>query len=375
MRVLVSGGGTAGHIYPALAVAEVLRAAGPDDVAFVGTPRGLEARLVPEAGVRFFGLPAKGFDRSKPLSLAVALAVLAVSVVRAVGLVLRFSPDAVLGFGGYVSIPVGIAAALCRVPLVLHEQNSVPGLANRLLARWARTVGVTYESSIEHLARANRVVVTGNPVRAEVLGSERDRGREMLAVPEGATMLLVFGGSRGARHINDVFARHAERLTELRDIWVVHVAGREEAASVRERVGAAGVDTSRYQVLEYIDDMGSALAAADLVVARAGATSIAEITALGRPAVLVPYPYATDDHQTTNARTVEDAGGAVVVADSALDEPEFIEAVTNLLVDEGTRANMSAASMSLGHPDAASQVASLVREVVSGRRTLDKELT
>ncbi|MDZ4064570.1 MAG: undecaprenyldiphospho-muramoylpentapeptide beta-N-acetylglucosaminyltransferase, partial [Coriobacteriia bacterium] len=371
----VSGGGTAGHIYPALAVAEVLRAAGPDDVAFVGTPQGLEARLAGEAGVRFFGLPAKGFDRSKPLSLLVAVAVLAVSAVRAAGLLRRFRPDAVLGFGGYVSIPVGIAAVVCRVPLVLHEQNSVPGLANRLLARWSRVVAVTYESSAQRLPGAVRVVVTGNPVRAEVLASGRDRGREMLGVPGSATMLLVFGGSRGARHINEVLARHAGRLTDLRDIYVVHVAGREEADSVRERVGALGVGTGRYQVLEYIDEMGSALAAADLVIARAGATSIAEITALGRPAVLVPYPYATDDHQTTNARTVEEAGGALVVADTALDGPEFIEAVTDLLVDAGTRATMSAASKSLGHPDAAGRVASLVTEAAFERGRIDKEKT
>lgn len=358
-----------------MAVAAVLRAVGPDDVAFVGTPRGLEARLVSEAGVRFFGLPAKGFDRSKPLSLLVAVAVLGVSAVRAVGLLARFRPNAVLGFGGYVSIPVGIAAVVCRVPLVLHEQNSVPGLANRLLARWSRAVAVTYEDSAGYLARSAQVVVTGNPVRAEVLASGRDQGREMLGVPGDATMLLVFGGSRGARHINDVLARYAGRLTDLRDVYVVHIAGRDEAASVRERVGGLGVDPVRYQVLEYIDEMGSALAAADLVIARAGATSIAEITALGRPAVLVPYPYATDDHQTTNARTVEEAGGALLVADSALDGPEFIEAVTDLLVDAGTRATMAAASKSLGHPDAAERVASLVAEAASGQGRIDWEKT
>lgn len=339
-------------------MAERLRAEGHNDVDFVGTPHGLEARLVPEAGVRFFALPARGFDRSKPFSLVIALMIIALSTVRAIALVIRQRPDVVIGFGGYVSIPVGLAALVTRRPLVLHEQNSVPGLANRVLSRWAHTIAVTYDSSARHFTRPDHVTLTGNPVRPAVLRADRMSGRLRFGIPESATMLLVFGGSRGARHINTVIARSKDALLAVANVHVVHVAGPAEHDAVTELLGAAD---QRYHVVDYINDMGSALAASDLVVARAGATSIAEITALGRPSVLVPYPYATDDHQTGNARGVQESGGAIVFADADIDDPAFIKTVTNLLADSSARATMAAAAARLGHADAADRVSVLIR--------------
>lgn len=362
MRVLMSGGGTAGHVYPALTVAARL-AEEHDDVAFVGTPNGLEARLVPEAGVAFIGLPARGFDRSRPWTLVTSSAIIAVSTVRAWRLIGRWRPDVVLGFGGYVSIPVGIAASLRRVPLVLAEQNSVPGLANRFLSRWAKRVGATYEESAALFRHPDRVVVTGNPVRPAVLASSAAGGRARFGLPGDATVLLAFGGSRGARHLNQALVGLRDRLLAIPGLEVVHVAGRDEAASVRDALAAAGGDgEGRWRVLEYIDDMGAALASADLVLARAGATSIAEITALGKPALLVPYPYATDDHQTKNAAACLQHGAAVVVADADLDRERFGDTLVELLSDPGSRATMAAASRALGRPDAAMRVARLARE-------------
>lgn len=347
-------------------MAEELRAGGRDEVLFIGTPDGLEARLVPEAGVAFVGLPAKGFDRSRPLSLVTALFVLAASTIRAHRMLGRERPAVVAGFGGYVSIPVGLAAVMRGVPLVLHEQNSVPGLANRVLSRWAHAVGITYEGSARHLHRPGRAALTGNPVRRAVLAADRRQGRQLLGVPDEATMLLVFGGSRGARHINNAVVAGGARLLAADDVHVVHVAGREEVESVRGALERAGLpDTGRYHVLDYLDDMGSALAAADLVLSRAGATSIAEITALGRPAILVPYPHATDDHQTLNARAVVDAGAGRLVADADLDDPSFIETVTSLLGDPKARATMAAASAALGRPDAGARVAAMVRDAAA----------
>jgi len=343
-------------------VAEELRAAGRDEVLFVGTPQGLEARLVPEAGISFIGLPAKGFDRSKPLSLITALVQLAGSTYRAMGLLRRERIDVVAGFGGYVSLPVGLAAVLTRTPLALHEQNSVPGLANRVLSRWARSVAITYETSRSHLRVPDRAVLTGNPVRDSVLAADPLRGREALGIPHDALLLLVFGGSRGARHLNQVVVEARERWLAVPGAAIVHIAGRDEAAAVSARLLQLGGDADgRYQVLDYVDDMGSLLAAADIIVARAGATSIAEITALGKPSVLVPYPYATDDHQTLNAAALVDAGAALVFADAVIDEPEFIDRVTELLADPARRATMSAASAALGRPDAAASVAGCIR--------------
>jgi UDP-N-acetylglucosamine--N-acetylmuramyl-(pentapeptide) pyrophosphoryl-undecaprenol N-acetylglucosamine transferase len=355
----LSGGGTAGHIYPALTVADRLRAEG-HEVAFVGTPDGLEARLAAEAGVVFFGVPARGFDRARPHTLVTSSLLMMGSTLKARRLIGSWRPDVVLGFGGYVSLPVGLAARTRRVPLVLHEQNSVPGLANRVLSRWAVSVGVTYEGSAGHLRDPGRAVVTGNPVRGAVLEADRDRGRRMLGLDPDAVVLLVFGGSRGARHLNDTFASLAPRLSTVPTLQVVHVAGRIEAASVAERV-ASTVDGSwqGYHVLDYIDEMGDAIAAADLVVARAGATSIAEITAIGRASVLVPYPYATDDHQTLNARAVAEAGGAVVVPDAGLDDEAFVATVLELLEDEPRRTAMASSAASLARRDAGVRVAAL----------------
>lgn len=350
-----------------MTVAERLRAGG-HEVAFVGTPDGLEARLVPEAGITFHSVPARGFDRARPVTLITSSALLLGSLVRARRLIRTWRPDVVFGFGGYVSLPVGFAALTRGVPLVLHEQNSVPGLANRVLSRWARAVGVTYEASIAHLVHPERAVVTGNPVRDAVLRADGERGRRALGLELDGTVLLIFGGSRGARHLNDTFAAMAPHLAAVPSLQVVHVAGRIEAASVAERVASElGDVVGRYHVADYIDGMGDAIAAADLIVARAGATSIAEITAIGRAAVLVPYPYATDDHQTLNARTVAEAGGAVVFSDADIDGESFAQSVMELLGDAGRREEMARAAASLGRRDADERVAALATRVGAPR--------
>lgn len=334
-----------------------------DEVSFVGTPDGLEARLVPEAGVSFRGLHARGFDRAKPWTLVTATARIAASAITAWRWMGTERPDVVMGFGGYVSIPVGLAAVVRGIPLVLHEQNSIPGLANRVLSRWARSVGVTYAESIEHLARPTRAIVTGNPVREAILAADGAAGRASLGVPADAVLLLAFGGSRGARHLNSALVGLRDELLAVDGLHIVHVAGPLEADTVKAALDVAGGDGGgRWQVLEYIADMGSVMAAADLVLARAGATSIAEITVLGKPAVLVPYPYATDDHQTRNAATMVAHGAAVLVSDGELDCERFGLELIGLLGDAERRASMAAASAELGRPDAAERVAAMAAD-------------
>jgi UDP-N-acetylglucosamine--N-acetylmuramyl-(pentapeptide) pyrophosphoryl-undecaprenol N-acetylglucosamine transferase len=366
VRILLSGGGTAGHIYPALTVASLLVENGHDDVLFVGTPDSLESRLVPEAGVAFRAVSSRGFDRGNPLTLVTSGFRVLASVASAWRLLRSYRPDVVVGFGGYVSLPIGIAAVLTRTPLVLHEQNSVPGLANKLLSRWASAVGVTYENSVKHLKRADRATLTGNPVRAEILAADRAEGRKALSLDPDATVVLVFGGSRGARHLNEALARMWPRLSSLTGLQVVHVTGTIDAASVAEVMSAALEDPSRtYRMHEYISAMGEAIAAADVVVARAGATSIAEITAIGRAAVLVPYPYATDDHQTLNARAVSAGGAAIVVPDDQLDGDALESAIVGLVRDPVKRETMAQASASLGRRDAGARVVDLIRSAAA----------
>ncbi len=341
------------------------------EVGFVGTPNGPEARLAKEAGLVFHAVRARGFDRSRPLTLPLAVARLVGSALKAWSLLGRERPDVVVGFGGYVSLPVGAAAILRRIPLVLHEQNSVPGMANKALSRRACAVGVTYRGSVDRMKPGTRCEVTGNPVRESVLAADRARGRAVLGLPDDAVVLLVFGGSRGARHINAAVVRVRDRLLSHDAVHVVHVAGRDEVTAVKaalEDLEAA----DRYHVYDYIEDMGSAIAASDVIVARAGATSIAEITALGRAAVLVPFPYATEDHQTLNARDVERAGGAVLVADADLDAEGFAETLEDLVTDDARRTVMAAASRNLGVPDAAERLEKLILECAAKTRMTER---
>jgi len=348
-----------------LATADRLAASG-HDVLYVGTPEGLESRLATEAGVEFAGLPARGYDRSRPTTLITSSTLMAGSTMRARGLISEFAPDVVVGFGGYVSIPVGAGAVLKRKPLVLCEQNSVPGMANVFLSRWARSVGITYEDSAHYLKHSARAVLTGNPVREEVLQGDRHEGRTALGIPADARMLLVFGGSRGARRINEAMVEASGELLSSTDLYVVHVAGASEYDAVADSIASTGVDQKRYLVRDYIHSMGSAIAAADLVLARAGATSIAELTALGKPATLVPYPYATDDHQTLNAQAVVDAGGALLLADADVTSTAIISSVSSLMDDPSARATMAAASAKLGRRDAVERVERLILDAASG---------
>lgn len=370
MRVLVSGGGTAGHIYPALTVAAHARDEEHSDVTFVGAPDSLEARLATEAGFEFVGVPAHGWDRSQPLTFVTAGFTTAVSFFRCLLLLRRLKTDVVIGFGGYVSLPLGLAAAFGGIPLVLHEQNSVPGLANRLLSRWAATVCVTYAESIHRLHRPARALVTGDPVREAVLHADRDAGRRGLGLKKTDLVLLVFGGSAGARHLNSAVVALHPRLAKVKKLAVVHVAGPKEVDAVRAAVAEAvhrKLPPKWWQVHDYVDDMGGALAAADVVVCRAGATTIAELTAIGRAAVLVPYPYATDDHQSCNAAPLLQAGAAAVVSDAGLDTPAFADDVLRLLEDPRRRESMAAAAAHLARPCAATAVVDAAIEAATAK--------
>jgi UDP-N-acetylglucosamine--N-acetylmuramyl-(pentapeptide) pyrophosphoryl-undecaprenol N-acetylglucosamine transferase len=344
-------------------VAALLAAGGPDDVAYVGAPDSLEERLAADAGIRFLAVRASGWDRARPLTLLTAVATTVTSLFRCVSLLRSERTDVVVGFGGYVSFPLGLAAGLAGVPLVVQEQNSIPGLANRVLARWARRVCVTYEESVAHLPHRDRVVVTGNPVRTSVLSADAGEERAALGLGESDTLLLVFGGSRGARHLNDAIVKLYSRLSLLPGLRVVQVAGPLEQETVSRDLArqAGGEAPVWWTVAGYVENMGELMAASDLVVCRAGATTLAEVSALGKPSVLVPYPYATDDHQTRNAEPFVAAGAAVAFADARLDEPEFGSALISLLRDPPARAAMAAKAAALGRPHAAEAVFDAVR--------------
>ncbi|MDO4590947.1 MAG: undecaprenyldiphospho-muramoylpentapeptide beta-N-acetylglucosaminyltransferase [Slackia sp.] len=366
MKIVLSGGGTAGHINPALALAEVLVERGCE-VCFAGTPTGVEARLVAQAGLEYVAFEAAGFDRQRPLTLLTSTAKIAASTCKAKRWMRDARPDAVVGFGGYVCIPVGLAASSLRIPLAVHEQNSVMGMANKFLAKRADAVALTYEEAGSGLADASKAVVTGNPVRSSVLSATRAQGRALLGIPDDARMLLVFGGSLGARHINEAVASLKDALLSRDDLYVVHITGPKEYDAVRERLALDDEQAKRWIVMAYQDRMAETLAAADCAIARAGATSLAEISAIGLPALLVPFPYAAEDHQTTNARAYVAGGAAFSQRDDELEDPAFAEKLFALVDDASVRARMHEAAAAFKTQDAAANLADVVCRVARGR--------
>ena len=341
--IVIAAGGTAGHVVPALAVADALPADGAH-VVFVGGERA-ERTMVPEAGYELRGIRVEGLSRSNPLKAARAAVRAAGAVVAAQRILRDVRPDAVLGAGGYVAGPVGLAAVLGRVPMVLAEADSHLGLTNRALARWARRVCLAFPISGR---TGGRYVVTGRAVPPPA--TDRAAARARFELRDEERCVLVFGGSLGARTINEA----AVQALPGAPFRVLHACGARDYPALRERLGPE--PPANYDLREYITPFGEALLASDLCVARAG-SSIFEIAAHGRPAILVPYPHATGDHQTANARWMEQVGAAVVVADAELTPARLVAEIEALLADPARLAEMGRASAALGRPDAAQRIA------------------
>jgi len=347
---VIAAGGTAGHVVPALAVAGALRAEGVE-VSFIGGERA-EAELVPAEGYELRQIVVEGMSRTNPLYAARALWRAARAYARALSLLRELRPDAVMGGGGYVAGPVGLAAVTLRIPLVLTEADSHLGLTNRVLACAARRVCLALPLAGRE---GGRYRVTGRP--GPPAQEDRAGARERLGLISERDCVLVFGGSLGARSINmaavEAFADEASAA-----FAVLHVAGRRDYPELASRADLRSVLPERYDLREYLDldEFGDALAVADLVVARAGG-SVFEIAASGTPAILVPYPYASADHQMANARWMADGGAAIVIPDSELDAPRLAQEVTELLADKERLAAMASASKGLARPDAAKDIA------------------
>ena len=343
---------------PALAVADALRASGAD-VSFLGTPDRAEAELVPAAGYEIDFLRVRGLDRGNPLRAAGALGLAARAVPTAVAELRRRGVQVVLGGGGYVAAPAGIAALRLRLPLVLTEADRHLGLANRLLARRARRVCLAFAIPGHE---GEKYLVTGRPVPAAIAAADRGAARERFGLGGSERCLLVFGGSQGARTINQ--AALDGLLRPGRSFHVLHIAGTRDYGMARERLATAGVGGEYYTLLDYEPGLADALAACDLVLARAGA-SVFELAAAARPAILVPYPFATGRHQHANAEWMASAGAAEVIEDADLTGEAVWERVNALLADGERLRGMGAASASLAMPDAAQRVAAEVLDAIS----------
>jgi UDP-N-acetylglucosamine--N-acetylmuramyl-(pentapeptide) pyrophosphoryl-undecaprenol N-acetylglucosamine transferase len=355
VKILIAGGGTGGHVFPGIAVAEELRVHHANvEVLFVGGRNGLEAQAVPEAGFRLRLVATAGFARRRPWMWPWAAVVNLFGFLQAIWVVLTERPRAVLGTGGYVSGPVSVAARLLGVPLLLQEQNSIPGLTNRWLSRIANEVHLSFLEARRWFPRRDHLKVTGNPVRAFILSGEREHALHEFRLDARRPTLFVFGGSLGAKRINSAAVDALRRLKGRVDVQAILQTGREDHDNVQ---AAVEKDDLPATVLAFVREMHLAYAAADLVVCRAGAMTLAEIAVCGRPSILIPYPYAANDHQRVNAANLADRGAAVLIEDAELNGDRLAKEIAHLLADRQTLSRMSANARLFARPDAAARIA------------------
>ena len=356
MRVLIAGGGTGGHLFPGIALAEEIVTRHPkNDVVFVGTDRGLEARVVPQNGFVFEAIKSQGLKGMGPVKLLIGLLLLPVSFFSAIGLLRKYRPDVVVGVGGYSSGPVVLMAWLLRIPTAIQEQNALPGFTNKVLGKFVNAIFVSFEAAIQFFPQA-RAYPLGNPIRRALLENflRSKTKHERFTV-------LIFGGSLGARGINTRVVEALPFLKDLKDqLHVIHQTGKNDLETVKK--GYADADFPA-DVREFIDDMAGAYLGADLVLCRAGATTLAELTVCKKASILVPFPHATDDHQAVNAKALVDAGAAIMFRESELTGEKLAAAIRGLKNDPARLQKMEKAAGILGRPEAAGEIAQVLQQL------------
>ncbi len=349
MRLLIAGGGTGGHLFPGVAVAEELRARDPDAaITFVGTKRGIEARVLPDLGWNLELIEVSGLKTVGAVGAIRGMFRLPKALWQARKVVKAFKPDAVIGVGGYASGPVVLMARLRGIPTAICEQNSIPGLTNKILGRVVRAVFLSFQESARFF-KPKKIQLTGNPVRRELV-------QKLLAAPPPAgerVHILVSGGSLGAVAVNELAAQALIELCKTTPVTITHQTGEKDLAATTKRYADAGVTAD---CRAFIKDMATTYLAADLVIGRAGATTVAELAIAGKPAIFIPYPFAADNHQEINAREMADAGAALMFRQAELTADKLLAALTPLVADAAKRAAMGAKMKALAKPNAAAAV-------------------
>lgn len=361
MRILFAGGGTGGHLFPAIAIAEeIARLDSASEIEFIGTEYGIEYRMRESLGYKLHLIAVRGMPRK----LSLGLLLFPFRLMKAVGqckkIMKAFRPDIIVGTGGYVAGPPIMAAAKLGIPRVLQEQNSYPGLVTRKLAGKTNMLFLAYKRAEQYLPEGVQKKRIGNPIRRSVTTGNRIAALKKFGLREDRKTILILGGSQGAHRLNEAVLRGLEKLDST--VQLLWQCGKRDYTEVAERLNKKDFVVSLFP---FVNDMASVYAAADIAVARAGALTIAELTACGIPAILVPYPYATADHQTYNAREVVAAGAAELIADKNLEQHDIIARAMEILQSD-TLADMKQASQSIGRPDAAEQIARDILTLAKG---------
>lgn len=362
MRVLLSGGGTGGHIYPALALMRRLKAIDPQaEFMYVGTERGLESRIVPKAGVPFKAIKVEGFKRSLSLDNLKTIQLFLQGIGKAKKIIREFQPDVVIGTGGYVCGPVVYAAAKLGIPTIIHEQNSIAGITNKFLARYVTKIAVSFEEAETEFSKyASKVVYTGNPRAQEVADITPNEALTEYNLQPKVPTLLIFGGSRGAKAINTTFVEALPAFNQ-KDYQVLFATGEVHYEKLVEEMSARNANVS---VVPYIHNMPEVFANVSVVVSRSGATTLAELTALGLPSILIPSPYVTNDHQTSNAMSLVNQQAAKIIAEKELTKDIFIQTIDELMEHPVKREEMAFNAKKAGVPDASDRLIKVIRDII-----------
>lgn len=367
MKVIISGGGTGGHIYPALTIAAALEQLEPQtQILFVGTKRGLESSIVPKAGYKIEYIEVEGFSRKLGVELFKNLYMAVKGCMQAFALLRSYKPDLVIGTGGYVCGPIVLIAKLLGIKACIQEQNAKAGITNRILSKVVDRVFLGYQEAAAQFGKSSKNIFTGNPVRASIFEPDKLAARSFFQLAEDKTTLLIYGGSRGARSINNAALEFYKQIAEFPNLQVMHITGEALFAEVKTAFDTMKISTEQVKLYPYMYDMDKAINAADFAVSRAGAIAIAEFLALGMPSILVPYPYATDNHQELNARAVADADAGIMILDRDFSGQKLADAVKYLLSNEEILNNYAVNAKKIGNKNAATDIARIALELAKG---------
>lgn len=367
MRVILSGGGTGGHIYPAVSIAkEIKKQYQNAEILFIGTEKGLESGIVPKEGFRLLTIKVRGFERRLSLGNFAAVKESFISLFKVSKIIRDFKPDIVIGTGGYVCGSVLLTAVLMNVPTLIHEQNAFPGVTNKILARLVDIIAVNFAEAKEYFPKNSKVLITGNPIRGNMLNISKAEGLKEFGFSGELPVVFVVGGSRGAKRLNESVLLLAKHCVTGKSFQLLHMTGETQYQTVLEQYKEAGIDSEaeNIRVMPFLYNMPYALAASDIIISRCGASTLSEITALGKPSILIPYPYATDNHQEYNARALEKSGAAIVILERDLNAELLYNEAADMLNKPAKTGLMSKKSRELGKTDAAYVILKAAEELV-----------